>query len=362
MKKKIFTGFIFAFCLCNISIGQTVLFDNIDSSKIAFAHIISRNGKLIATSDCNGMIMIECKNLIDTLIIQHVSYDNLEMSLNDLHGRDTIYLNRKELFIPEIIVHSVNYEVVVLKGYYRSYELDNNVPKYYTDGIVEYYIPVGDEKKMKMVLLECRSYGNFELIQKEKQRTNMVVMRLAGVPNIYSNTILNALEKEYSTHNLSTSCLEIRKDSSRVGEIKYDKKLNIIQLSIDLMAPSEDNTKTLFNYTSQIINNELIEQYPYMELSELSVNDLLRRQRHRKIFFKHKNDKDFIELDGIDELYIFSKYYISDDEFKKVKSSSYAFPESTSYSGEYWNNLEQYNIPNLNKNIEELIGSFLKKY
>lgn len=82
----------------------------------------------------------------------------------------------------------------------------------------------------------------------------------------------------------------------------------------------------------------------------------------KKLLFKHKNDNDFVKLEGVDELYIFDRYYMSKSEFKKIKSFSYAFPESTSYSYEYWKSLDQYNIPATNRNVENLIGKTLKEY
>lgn len=356
------------FCLlCFIRLstfGQIVLLDNDDDTPVSFAHVISESGNLIATSDLNGLIKLDSISNLKNhyFIIQHISYENNEITGKELNAKDTVFLSKKTYTLPDVVVGTVKPEVIVIKGYYRSYELDDNVPKFYTDGIVEYYIPLANEKKIKMRLIEYRSYGNISLIEKEKQRTNTIVMRLAGIPRIEHNSIIQSLGKHYKTRNSSKNELEIIKDTSIVGTIKRNLKDHTIQSNMDLIAPKQSETKTLFNYTSQIINNELIEVYPDMEFSEISVKDILRRKKHKKILFKHKKDNDFVKLEGVDELYIFDKYYISKENFKKIKSSSYAFPESSSFSNVYWKTLSQYNIPSPNKNIENLFGKILTEY
>lgn len=346
------------------TLGQIILVDNQHKTSIAFAHVISESGNLIATSNLDGLIKLDsiCKLKNHSFIIQHLSYENKELTYEELTAGDTIFMYGKNYILPDVLVSTSKQEVVVLKGYYRSYELDDNVPKFYSDGIVKYYIPLANEKKIKMELIEHRSYGNNILIEKEKQRANTIVMRLAGIPRIGYNSILEALEKKYSTGNLSLNYADIIKDTSAVGKIKWDVEDNTIQLNLDFIAPKQSETKTLFNYTSQILNNELIEIYPNVELSELSLKDLLRRKKHRKILFKHKKDNDSVKLEGVDELYIFDRSYISKKEFKQINSSSYAFPESTSYTNEYWKTLGQYNIPATNRNVDHLIGKTLTKY
>lgn len=344
--------------------GQIVLLDNENKTPVAFAHVISGSGNLIATSNFDGVIKLDTINKYDnrSLIIQHISYENLELIEGEMYRRDTVFMSKKMFVLPDVIVKSGKIDVLVLKGYFRSYELDNNIHKFYTDGIVEYFIPVAKEKIVKMRLVEYRSYRNNTLIQKEKQRTNTVVMRLAGVPRIGDNSIINAIKKDYDIKSVSKNYIEITKDTAVVGTIKRDLEDNTIHLNIDFIAPNESESKTLFNYTSIITNNELTEIYPDYGLSELSLKDLLRRKKHRKIFFKHKNDNDFEKLEGVDELYIFDKYYINKNEFRKITSSSYAFPESSSYSIEYWKDLSQYNIPATNKNMESSIEEKMSKY
>ena len=354
-------NFIFLFLLNSyFTVGQLVILDKKDRSPIPFVHFLSTKGNLIATSNLEGIVVFNENHDNDTISVQHLSYHKLKTSIGNLKIKDTIFLEEKVNLLSEVIIKPRNNRsVIVLKGYFRSYEINDNTPKFYTDGIVEYYIK---RNNVKMKLLDYRAYENEELVKREKQRTNMVVMRLATVPRINHNTIRDAIKtKKYTIENVAADIMEIRKESSVVGTIKHDNSLNIITLNMDFIKPNDSNSKTLFNYTSKIVNNVLTEIYSNENNDKISIKSILGIKGYRRIFFKHKKDDLFTELQGITELFIIKKSLFNKDDYKKIKSSSYAFPESTSHTYEYWNNLKEFNIPELNENIERTIKKTLKK-
>lgn len=353
------------------SFAQIVLLDIENRTPVSFAHVVDENGSLISTSNLDGHVKFDSvfTNNNKTYILQHVSYVNKEITCNEMNSIDTIFMFKTSYPLSEVVVSNMQKEVIVLKSYYRSYELDNGIPKYYTDGIIEYYIPLENyifplkkRKKVKMKLLKYRSFRNNDLIKKEKERAFMVVMNLAGIPRIESGSILKTIEKGYETEILTKNLSNINKDTATVGRIKKDTTVNTIMLSLDFIAPSKEKTNTLFNYTSKIFKNEVTEIYPNADISSLTLKDLLRWEKYRKIHFKHKADKEFINLEGINELYIFDRSYIKKSEYRKINSDSYAFPESSSYSTDYWKNINQLGIPEVNKNLAYLLGKTLLEY
>lgn len=299
------------------------------------------------------------------IIIQHISYDNLAISYDHLKNIKIIRLNRTQNNLPEVTVVGSKYnkpEILVLKGYYRSYQLEDSIPKYYTDGIVEYYISKKRKKGLKNRVIEYRSYRNEELVKKEKQRANMVSMVVAGVPYINSLTIIDDLDKNYSIQQLSDHQI-IKRDNSTVGIIRTNKPLNRVQIDIDLIAPQKEKTRSLFKYTSKITHINITENYSFQGLSKLSKDNLESRKEYRQIYFKHKKDKDFVEIDVIHEFYVLEKRYLTKEELKDIKTSSFfGLQRSHSYSHEYWKDLDKNHIPKLNKNIENLLGTKLKLY
>jgi len=251
--------------------------------------LFSEGGRLVGTSNINGII--DVSNLskfvyksTNVIYIQHISYNNLSITYDSLKNTDTLYLNEKPVFLPEVTVtaKSAKPDILVLKGYFRSYQLEDSVPKYYVDGIVEYFISLKNKKPLKMKVLDHRSYRNEELVKKEKQRAYMVSMVSAGVPYIYSLTILQNLGKQYSIQHLSEQEDVIKKEDSIVGIVRINKPLNRIQVDVDLIAPQKAKTEKLFNYISRITKIDITANYSFRELSNLSKENLVSRQEYRR--------------------------------------------------------------------------------
>lgn len=347
--------FILFLGICFNSIAQVVVVEAETKEPIAFVHLVSESGKLLANSDINGENQFDLHDIIrsEMYVFQHIAYENRNITGEELSLSDTIFMQKKMFILPEIIV-SNDRSVIVLKAYFRCYELNDSVPKYFTDGIVKYYID--DKNRVKMELLEYRSFKNNLLIQKQKQRTNTIIMNLATIPRMDNKSIIEILQqKKYKTKLLDTGEQVIMRDATKVGTIKHDEAKESSQLSVDFIIPKPYVEKRIFNYISQIYQNQSIEIYSGVELPTLSPNELLRRKNYREILFKHKKDKEFVRLQAYNELYVFDRTYTNEKEFNKLKSSSHAFPNSSFYEEEYWLNMEKYNIPNVNNSVGDIL-------
>jgi len=185
---KTFTTLLF----CLLFLGakaQIRLTDQTDNQPVAFAHLLTDDGKLAATSDMNGVV--DTTRLSKTLLtgnnhisIQQIAYETLELSSAELRNAKTLKMQRRIINLPEVAVGRTSKEVqfLVLKGYFRGYHLEDGTPKYFTDGIGEYYIS-SDSKSVKFRMLEHRTFRNEEQIVKAKKRTVTVVIGLACVPS-----------------------------------------------------------------------------------------------------------------------------------------------------------------------------------
>ncbi len=353
----------------NFAIGQIRLIDRQNNSPIPFAQLFSAGGRLVGTSNINGVVNVRnlSKFLNDSsrIVIEHISYNNLSIPFDSLKNIDTLRLSERRILLPEVTVgvKPKSPDILVLKGYFRSYQLEDSIPKYYTEGIVEYFISLGKKKPLRMKVLEHRSFRNEELVKKEKPRATMVIMVAAGVPYIYSLTALQELDKSYSLKRLSENEYDIKHDSAVVGIVRISKPLNLIQVNVDLIAPQKAKTEKLFNYISKIEHIDITANYSFQKLSDLSKENLESRKEYRRIYFKHKKEKKFTKIDVIDEFYVLKKWYLSKADLRNIKTSTnFGLPESTSYTYDYWKSLNENHIPKLNINIERLLGTTLKPY
>lgn len=70
--------------------------------------------------------------------------------------------------LQDVTINGKQPKFVRLKGYFRSYQHNDSLLKYYEDGIVEYYINLKNEK-VYLRKYGCRYLRNEELISKDKK-------------------------------------------------------------------------------------------------------------------------------------------------------------------------------------------------
>ena len=350
-----------------LSYSQSKIVDSKTGEAVAFAHLIIDGGKLGAASDINGMVSISeieriVKDTTAVITIQHLGYDNLEISLQALKQSDIIRLNGRDIVLPEVTVSpTADYDHIVLKGYFRSYQTDDKELKYYTDGIVEYYFP-RKKKQFWVNLLEHRSFRNQVLIDQTKQRSAMVIMTVAGIPYMDGNTIIDELNKKY-TFTDAANGQDIMKSNSKVGYIRKNENENTVQINIDKILPEKEEVHSLFGYTSRIQHIEITENYISDNFQSPKIDDLESRKEYREIIFGHKKDTAEVAIEVIHEFYVMERKYVTKKEIKELELSAYSgLRESSEYTYEYWKDLTRYGIPPLSRQIEEELGKSLTRY
>ncbi|NDP21517.1 MAG: carboxypeptidase-like regulatory domain-containing protein [Paludibacter sp.] len=364
MKHVLFLMLLIA----QTALTQVKIIDSRKGDPIAFAHVIICNGKLGATSDMNGNISIcDLSKMVfndsSKFTIQHIAYENKELTLGELKKMSEIKLKERTILLQEIsILPNQIYDYVLIKGLFRSYQLNNGIPKYFTDGIVEYYIPKKGNG-FSFCLLEHRSFRNVKLIESIKNRSISMVMKLAGIPYIESGILLNDIKSKYSLNEIGTG-KEIILLQSKVGFIKENPEKQFVQIFIDKVAPNNELIKSLFGYTSRIKNINLTENYLCKDFKNLSKNLLESRKEYRKLYFKNNKDMEEEEIEGIHEFFTMDITYITKKQFKTIKTETdTSLKESHSYESEYWINLpKENNFPPLSQQIENELYKTLIMY
>lgn len=352
--------------LSNLVIAQTNIVDSDNNTPIPFVHVISDKGIILGTSNIEGIIDFARINALTnhenkSVSFHHISYENEAWEMENLLNTDTVKLKQRFIVLPDIVITNKSQQPVylVLKGFYRSYQIENGMPKYYTDGIVEYYI---SKNQLKNRVIQHRSFRNKMLVDAEKKRVNMVSIVAACTPYINAKTEIDELDKEYSIEK-ETDKEIIKKQNAIVGSIIQDKQSRLFQVNIDLIAPEKDKTRSLFNYTSRITSIDITENYSSTDFTNIIKDDLVSRKEYRKIYFKHKKDKEFFEIDVVHEFYVFDKQYLYKSDLKGLDlSPNFSLKESCNYSNEYWNEFQKYNMLKLPEYIEKLLGTTLEKY
>lgn len=314
IKRILFTLKGFFLCVANIAVAQEIKIEvlNDKGQAISYVNVIDENGVILGTTSLNGALLVE-KNTDTTVSLNHPLYER--KVLNKIENK-TYYLKLKENTLEEIVFsgNKKEYDYIILKGFFRSYQTENAISKYYSDGIVEYYIPNSEkEDKIKSNVIEYRVFENDSI--KEEKKIVAISIDDFGLPYLSKNTLNNTG---------GSTTLDITHNNNR------------ITLSKELI--EKKKTFNFIGYQIQIISNIKIEEHNSNKMPSSQKNLIKSTQYiHQKI--KHKKEDKFNDIESIYEFHLLEKSNCSKSEFKKKKRKFMNFNKAKSfYQTPYWEN------------------------
>lgn len=348
--------------------AQIRITDQTDNQPVAFAHLLTDDGKLAATSDMNGVVdtTLLGKSLLtgnNHISIQQIAYETLIVSSAELRNAQILSMKRRIISLPEVIIDRKSKEVQyqVLKGFFRSYHLENGTPKFYSDGIGEYYIST-DGKDIKFKMREFRTFRNNSQIVKVKKRTFVVAIGMICVPQLNKGkNMTEQLGKNYSFIT-TPSGADIISGKVKAGFVRINSATGSTQTNIDRLIPEKEKRLSLFNYTIRIVERNQSEVFRTTDLNQLTYDNLESLTNTGRVYFKHKKDPVDVENTGLTEFYVYETRIVPKSSLKGIKFNGLGLRHTHSYTHEYWKELSIHHIPPLSKNIEEALGKSLIMY
>lgn len=354
--------------ITTLSYSQVQLVDQSDNSPVAFAHCFIDEGKIGTTSNIDGIISVsELKKHINNgnelITIQHIGYENLQITLDDLVNKKAVYLIPRTYLLDEAVVKPQKDGYLVIKAYFRNYQTEDGIFKYFSDGFVEYYIPDKKKSKTKYKIVEFRNFRNQTLIDKNKGKYVDVSIYSPSLVELKNNSIIEELQKEKYTFIKNTNGEDIFKSSSKVGYIKHDKVKEYSTISVDKIAPLKEKVMRVFGYEFRSKESDITENYILNEAHPFDTKDLVSKKAYFRGSLKNIKKDITLESEGVSEIYVIENKWLSKEEVKKMNLlTSRYIPESHSYKTNYWENLDKYNIPSISDNVNQEIGKTLIMY
>jgi len=366
MMKVSISILFFIAIYCGQVFCQTQIIDAKTKKPIPYVNIISKKGVVLDVTDINGFIFtkninneFDIKN-IDIVEISHISYKNIKIKWQKFLKKKYLELSENTIKLNGVTVEAnkSDKDYLILKGYFRSYQLDEHLPKAYMDGIVEYYIPLHQKhKRLKINLIENRTFRNPEVYNSKS-----ITGDRTGPPYIEKKTVLY----ELSSYNIidSTDCrCKILTQIDTVGLITYNTLPKNIRVDIDITSPERAYTRSFLKNTVKFINFSVSEYFSSKVSQWNRKSNLIARTEYRKQLCSHKKwQKIPLLVESFHEFYVLEKRYASKTEVKKKKLSAFFGYRETNYSTQYWKNLESYGIPNAPDYISDLLGKSLEVY
>jgi hypothetical protein len=194
------------------------------SKPIEYAHVIVHNdgNKLYFISDNNGFVSIDYSNFTvkDSIVISHLSYNNILFSIKDLSAKKVIVLTNKTQTLDEIKIKPAKERNIILgtkfsmlhgeQIFWKSQKLVYFPPKMYEKGML---------KKIEF------SFHNHKLFM---DKGDTVGRRLPIMLKIYAQDTVNNIPGE-----------ELLKDTILLFPQKKDKKMEIDISAYEIVLPLE---------------------------------------------------------------------------------------------------------------------------
>lgn len=291
--------------------AQIEIQDAYTKKGISNAKIFSKAGEIIGTSNLKGSIKIPKHTTIqkaDTVEVFHSNYISEKMTWTNILERSVILMKPDTLTkFEEVIVVAKKPEILILKGNFISYQIIDNIPLTFRDGIIEYYIDLKKKKFLKSNIIASRSFKNFKTIRKfNAQKKNSTRNVLSTLPpfNFIEEVILSDLDK----FNISKEGVITRK-ATVIGSLKTEGESTT--MSIQYHTPDRPRNivlpgikSTIYN---KIINESFSTSFPKLE-KILSIN---------KYYNSAITKKDVtIRYELVEDFYTLEKKTMSKAQFK----------------------------------------------
>lgn len=146
-------------------------------------------------------------------------------------GREDSWTYHKIQKLEDVNVTGNRPHFIRLKGYYRSYQTNDSVMKYFNDGIVEYYINLKNGKT-DLNAYSKRNLHNSRLVSEDKKRAFMVSDKGTFRPWPEEKTLIEQYRKKYQLKDSLGSQLVLLNQQT-IGCIQTDSTRNICQIEIN---------------------------------------------------------------------------------------------------------------------------------
>ena len=227
--------------------------------------------------------------------------------------------------LQDVTISSKQPKFVRLKGYFRSYQHNDSLLKYYEDGIVEYYINLKNEK------VYLRKYGsrylrNEELISKDKKRAFMLSDQATFRPWPEGTTFIEECRKKYTIQD-SANIGYIKKDSQTIGRITTDSVSKCCTIEMDMVPTYDKLSHNIFGFSQEIVSDKFTEAYRLSDEDYYSFKNLIFQKTDQSYNYWHKKDSHKQLIHVVTELFITEQEYV--DEKKKESGINLQPQEAT---------------------------------
>lgn len=324
---------IFSLTFFFIIVKSQVRFVNEFGRSISGVNCLSQKGLILFVSDIEGEINVATiqkefnPTEKDSIEIIHPDFENKKITWKDLKTSKEIQLYAVKNIAPVIIV-AKSTGILLLRTYFTSYQLIDNTPQSFSDGIIEYYISLPNKKLINYNIVENRVFKNsffIEELNKKKGRTSL---------NIGSSITPFDFNEELLLNNLNKFQIENDKDIKLKNQIVGNINTGNNQSNIYVEFYSAERTRenSLLGMKSLIQNYSISESFSSKDYN--SISKLNHLSKYYKSFITQ--NKITMKYELMQNLAVLEAKILSKENFKSLKISYNHSNTVSVHKTDYW--------------------------
>jgi hypothetical protein len=335
--------FLLIFLLCyGLLKAQVKVVDKVDNEPIGFVQVYTTEGDYLGSTNEGGFLEKELLNIMKTydcsgFTFNHVTYLEVKVDKTTFNNTEVIYLSPNVRLLNEAIVTNKRKKgFLKIRGYYRSYQFNENKLEFYSDGKIEVVYNSNLKKAPLVKRVEERFFEN----PLNKQSGFIINMTGPITPEIQVQP--DDLSKLYTVSELTSSdkySLKNLETNKQIGHIV--SKENFIRLELQTLSrESPKIIKALGNISVIDYENEyyIFSGTTPSDLHPVNINYHKWTQNLR---YKGKKDNAFSPFEAVKEIFIDSIEYI--EAIPKDGFSRFTGTENNSnYTTEFWKEAEKH--------------------
>lgn len=358
---------LFLFSTTHFSLAQVVFVDSESKLPIPSVSVYNITGNLIGFSNKDGMMELIPETKRGEIFplegsVEHISYESKSLKISKHTSEQIVLLLPRVNQLKDVVISfSPACEFLRIKGYYRSLETFNLKHKYYSDGIVEFYVPLNNGK-VKYRLIDYRIYRDSAVTSDYRQKM-WTFFQTPRIAEIFAGKLKDRIAN-YTMKKNAEKNYQLLKKESEVGHITVNDESGSVSFFLDHILPDSVILEKVLSIEAKIRHDVYIENYSKRPIEELSPKDLLSVYQLVTGTIKRKAEHGHIPYEVLNEFYVMENEFLSAKEYKNIEPKLVKDFNKTSdksaFSQPFWADLDAYNISPIIKGLEVQLNKNLR--
>lgn len=312
------TTLLIALCCAAPALGQITCIDDTDETPLSEVLFMAPDGSVLGLSDQTGHFHTQLPAGVE-ITATHIGYADITRAL---HDGDTLRMKPVGYTLPGVTAESLDpmADYTGMTALVRICQYIDSVPAYYTDAIVDYYIPrEGD--KLQFIIRSARAYSDEDYIQENKTEAGSVSMMRNGVSNFLSNSPFPLSSDYQVVGNPDDTPASITCDGKSVGQIRKTASGDY-ELTLDWLRDKDRKMRSLLGRKNTTTLKRLQVTLPHLSpIEELRPGHFLRQRSIIGLTTQYRK-KSPAHILNVTDIYPLSLRSLSKAEVKALKPTT----------------------------------------